>query len=53
MTTEVVEGIRVLKMYGWEIEYAKRIGEIRKKEMLMHRWRGVMRASNMSLFVSA
>lgn len=53
LTTEIVEGIRVLKMYAWELIYEKRIEEKRSKEMTHHRTRGYIRASNMSLFLSA
>ena len=52
-TTEIVEGIRVLKMYAWELVYNKRILESRSKEVSKHRFRGFIRASNMSLFLSA
>ena len=53
LTTEIVEGIRVLKMYAWELVYNKRILEKRSNEMNHHRCRGIIRASNMSLFLSA
>ena len=53
LTTEIVEGIRVLKMYAWELVYNKRILEKRSNEMNHHRFRGIIRASNMSLFLSA
>jgi ABC-type multidrug transport system fused ATPase/permease subunit len=32
-TAEIVEGIRVLKMYGWEEAYLRRISDIREKEI--------------------
>ena len=53
LTTEIVEGIRVLKMYAWELVYRKRIMQKRSNEMKHHRFRGLIRSSNMSLFLSA
>jgi ABC-type multidrug transport system fused ATPase/permease subunit len=53
LTTEIVDGIRVLKMYGWELAYVDQIKEKRRKEMFWHRIRGYIRATNMSLFLSA
>lgn len=50
-TTEIIEGIRVLKMYGWEEAYAQQIIALRGKEVAINRWRVSITASNMSLFL--
>lgn len=47
-TNDVVEGIRVLKMYGWEQVYAKKINSTRSDEVSINRWRMAIRSSNMS-----
>ena len=52
-TSEIMEGIRVLKMYGWETEYANKVFEYREKEVKYNRYRLLIRASNMSLFLVA
>ena len=52
-TTELVDGIRPLKLYGWEVAYTKRIFEIRGKEIGKRRIFGLIRASNMSTFLVA
>ena len=52
-TAEIMDGIRVLKMYGWETEYAKKVFEYRSKEVNYNRYRLSIRASNMSLFLIA
>ncbi|KAF8815566.1 multidrug resistance-associated ABC transporter [Phlegmacium glaucopus] len=33
LTTEVLQGIRLIKMYGWEAFYTQQIGEYREKEI--------------------
>ena len=52
-TTELVDGIRPLKMYGWELAYIQRIFEMRNKEVFKRRIFGVIRASNLSTFLIA
>ena len=52
-TTELVDGIRALKLYGWEVAYTNRIFEIRSKEIGKRRIFGLIRASNMSTFLVA
>jgi ATP-binding cassette subfamily C (CFTR/MRP) protein 4 len=44
-TTEVIEGIKVLKMYGWELAYLKRIDELRRQEVSISRKRLAYRAT--------
>ena len=31
--TEILNGIKVIKLYGWELSFIKKINEIRKQEM--------------------
>ena len=52
-TTELVDGIRALKLYGWEVAYTSRIFEMRSKEIGKRRIFGLIRASNMSTFLVA
>lgn len=52
-TTEVIEGIKVLKMYGWEVEYLKRISDLRRKEVSISRYRLALRATNMVFYLIA
>ena len=33
LTTEVLQGIRLIKMYGWEAFYYKQISDFREKEI--------------------
>lgn len=47
-TNDVVEGIRVLKMYSWESTYADKINATRGDEVGMNRWRTAIRSCNMS-----
>ena len=36
--TEIIEGIRFIKLYGWEIAFQKIIQELRKKEIQNYEW---------------
>ena len=31
--TEILNGIKVIKLYGWELSFIKKINEIREQEM--------------------
>ena len=33
LTTEVLQGIRLIKLYGWEDFYTQQIGNLRSKEV--------------------
>jgi ATP-binding cassette subfamily C (CFTR/MRP) protein 4 len=52
-TTEIVEGIKVLKMYGWELAYLKRIDDLRGHEVSISRKRLALRATNMTFYLIA
>ncbi|KAN0063624.1 Multidrug resistance protein fer6 [Thecaphora frezii] len=46
---EVVGSVRIVKQYAWEAPYAKRIQQLRAKEMAFHRQRLYLRSLNLAL----
>ncbi|KAF8500114.1 multidrug resistance-associated ABC transporter [Gautieria morchelliformis] len=49
VTTEVLQGIRLLKLYAWETFYAERIGVLRRAEVKTIRRSSLARAALISL----
>lgn len=50
---EVISGIRVIKMYGWEYAFERLVANIRKKEVNIILKSSVIRAINLSYYVIA
>jgi hypothetical protein len=44
MMNEVLNGIKVLKLYAWEIAFMRRINEIRQKELTLIRQKAIISA---------
>ncbi|KAF8580407.1 multidrug resistance-associated ABC transporter [Ramaria rubella] len=49
MTTEVLQGIRLIKLYAWEMFYAEKIGALREAEVRCIRTGALARAALISL----
>jgi hypothetical protein len=47
---EVLNGIKVLKLYAWEIAFMRRIDEIRQKELKCIRKKAVISAISTALW---
>lgn len=52
-TNEVIEGIRTLKMYGWELAYLKDISENHGREVRVGRIKLIYRAFSLANFLAA
>lgn len=50
-TTEIVEGIRVLKMYGWETAYLNRIEDIRNVEIKNERFKHFVKSFSITFYL--
>lgn len=48
---EIIQGIQVIKMYSWEIPFAKIVAEARRKEIRQIRWASYIRGINLSIMV--
>ncbi|KAL4258198.1 ATP-binding cassette transporter C, partial [Pleurotus pulmonarius] len=44
LTTEVLQGVRLLKAYGWEMFYAHRLEDLRKREIIALKKSAIARA---------
>ncbi|KAG0204385.1 Multidrug resistance-associated protein 1 [Mortierella sp. GBA30] len=53
MTTEILAGVKVVKIYGWESAFLRRIMDIRIKELLALRTIGVVQAFMSIVFISS
>ena len=53
LTTEIIEGIRLLKQFGWEDLFRSKVNDIRSKEVTQQRLKGYVRGIKTSLFLSA
>ncbi|CAO3565475.1 unnamed protein product [Mortierella alpina] len=53
LTTEVLAGIKVVKIYGWESAFLNRIGNLRDKEIAALRTIGIVQALMSIVFISS
>lgn len=53
LINEVIEGIRMIKMYGWEISFKKMIDELRSKEIMLYIKRAIISSIESGLSNSA
>jgi len=53
LTTEIIEGIRILKQFGWEDLFRTKVNDIRSQEVVQQRLKGYVRGIKTSLFLSA
>ncbi|XP_042233575.1 multidrug resistance-associated protein 1-like isoform X2 [Homarus americanus] len=50
MTSEIINGIKVLKLYAWEGSFAAKVEEVRKKEMKLLTNLGILQSINSFIF---
>ncbi len=50
MMNEVLNGIKVLKLYAWEIAFMRRINEIRQKELILIRQKAIISAISTAIW---
>ena len=50
---QVLNGMRVIKMYGWQVPFSKLVSDIRALEMGRITFTNMLRALNMAFFFSA
>jgi hypothetical protein len=50
MMNEVLNGIKVLKLYAWEIAFIRRINEIREKELKCIRQKAIISAFSSAIW---
>jgi hypothetical protein len=50
MMNEVLNGIKVLKLYAWEIAFIRRINEVRDQELKCIRHKAIISAINTAIW---
>ncbi|XP_054723461.1 ATP-binding cassette sub-family C member 4-like isoform X2 [Uloborus diversus] len=50
LMNEIIGGMRVIKMYGWEIPFANLVDSIRRKEVKKIRRTAILRGANLAVF---
>ncbi|CAG2120924.1 unnamed protein product, partial [Medioppia subpectinata] len=50
LMTEIISGMRVIKMYAWEQPFAELVANARKSEVGRIQWSCMLKAVNLSMF---
>ena len=50
LTQQILSGIRIVKMFAWEDQFASKIHDLRSKEMVHVRHSSYAKSGNLSLF---
>jgi len=53
MMNEILNGIKVLKLYAWEVAFMRRINDIREKELKCMRQKAIISSISNSLWTFA
>jgi ATP-binding cassette, subfamily C (CFTR/MRP), member 1 len=53
MMNEVLNGIKVLKLYAWEVAFMRRLNDVREKELLCIRKKAVMSSISTAIWTFA